>query len=238
MKGQPGLAGFLLQQWHCHHQPLRLVPNTHDVASRRNHPVFHFSVIDLYRACNMGHRTGIGTCGPAVGHGKHGGSAVIMQHNINRLGTVTVAGLHLFEHIILISPVGKIEITPVRRKEYCGTILIRLERHQRLTVIRTDKEGLSPVAAVRIKAADCSLPLVCLCRRVELKLYTRQGLSVLIYFRNPLVKQGLKVKTQRNAGIIISPLQIKHFQGMGGIACKGISRPGCVPFFVCILIFG
>ena len=57
---------------------------------------------------------------------------------------------------------------------------------------------------------------------VEIKGYTLNGFAILVHLDDPLVEQGLEVEAQGQAGVVIAPLQVEHFQGVGGVAGEGV----------------
>ena len=158
-----------------------------------------------------------------------------MEHHINRLCPITLRRFRLFENIIVPRLVRKIEGTsfPVllTAQEQGRAVFSGHKGGQRLCPIHLfDIEGIFPLhIAVGIKAFHRigGIAVRYLLCGVEFKCDPLHRRTVLVHLFDLLVQLGLKVKPHRQAGVIVAPLQIEHFQGMVGIAGKGIAVPGC-----------
>jgi hypothetical protein len=104
-----------------------------------------------------------------------------------------------------------------------GAIRSRRDAGKRLSACLLYIKGFTGVVLrVGIQARNAPFSLFC---RIEFKLDTPNGLSVLVHLLDLLIKRGLEVEAQGNAGVVISALQIEHLQFVIGVAGKGISFP-------------
>ncbi len=148
-----------------------------------------------------------------------------MQDDVHRLGAVAVWGVGLLQDIVLIATVSEVEVSAIFELELGSAIFIRSQRNQRVfSINRRNMERLSLLIAVCIETLDAVPVFISHCR-VEFELYIPQRLTILVHLLNPLVEQRLEVEAQGDAGVVVAPLQVEHFQGVGGVAGVSITGP-------------
>ena len=184
------------------------------------------------RAQNVGDGAGVGSSGPAVGHGEHGCLRVVVQHNGHGQRPVAGRRAGLFQDVVPLAQVGKIEGVPVTVQKLCGAVRIGRQRTESLIAALGDIEfpvvlHTHPAAglAVGVEALNGPLAVPRLTGGVEPEFHIPHGLARLIHLPDLLVQLGLEVEAEGQAGVVVAPLQIEHLQGVIGVAGKGISVP-------------
>ena len=111
-----------------------------------------------------------------------------MEYNVNRLPAVAQWGSGLLQYIILVAPVGKVEILILSCLECGVTVLICGKSNQRCAIGFPDiKFLLSLNLAVRIETLNSTRVIwgtdTCL---IELELYICNRAAILIHLHNAL----------------------------------------------------
>ena len=130
----------------------------------------------------------------------------------------------------MVPPVGEVEVGAVSLEELGGTIVICGKSDQGIIAGRGvlfDIEGPSTLRiAVSVETGEgAGGVLICDDGGIKLEIHPGDGLAVLIHLLDPLIEQRLEVEAQGQAGVVVAPLQIEHFQGVGGIAGESAFLP-------------